>query len=531
MIEFRKVSYTYPKSQTPALRGLSLEIPEGSFVLVIGPSGAGKSTFLRTLNGLVPRFYGGRWSGSLRVAGLDPVEVGPEGMAEAVGFVGQDPEAHFVAETVEQELAFTLENFGVPRPLMRKRVEEVLDQLKLSALRHRRIETLSGGEKQRTAIASVMTLQPKVLVLDEPTSQIDPQGAEEVLTLLRQLNEDLGLTVVVSEQRLERVAQYADYILAFPGSGEPPVWGHPRDVLAEVDYVPPLVALGKALGWQPLPLTQKEARKFASGISIPENGSHDTPPKGEVAVRLEKVHFGYSDEDVLRGISLEIRYGEVLALMGRNGVGKTTLLKLVVGLLKPRKGQIERWAGGARLGDSLDEIIQVVGYVPQDPTAIFFSDTVREEIAFTLGQHGLPTAPPKAIVDALALEHVLDRYPRDLSGGEKQRAAIAAMTAHDPDVILMDEPTRGLDYLIKEELTNFLRSKAAEGKAVVMATHDTELVGKCADRVVILGNGEIVADGPVREVMTGSMVFSTQINKLFHSPRFLTVEDVLSWAG
>ncbi len=530
MIRFRGVSYSYPKSNAPVLRNVSLEIPDGSFVLVIGPSGAGKSTFLRTLNGLVPHFYGGRWSGKLSVAGRDPISLGPEGMADTVGFVGQDPEAHFVAETVEQELAFTMENFATPRPLMRKRVEEVLDQLKLSSLRHRRIDTLSGGEKQRTAIASVMTLQPEILVLDEPTSQIDPQGADEVLTLLRQLNEDLGLTIVVSEQRLERVAQYADYILAFPGLGEEPIWGEPRDVLSKVNYVPPLVALGKALGWHPLPLTQKEARRFVSTVTVPEDGHSNIAPGRGTVVRLDRVHFSYGDNEVFRGISLEIRQGEVLAIMGRNGVGKTTLLKLVVGLLKPGQGDIKRWANGLAMGDSLEEITAKISYVPQDPTAIFFADTVAEEIAFTRRQHGLPSTPPETMVRALKLHDVLNRYPRDLSGGERQRAAIAAMTAYDPDVILMDEPTRGLDYLVKKELTQFLRSKASEGKAVVMATHDTELVGECADRVVILGNGEIVADGPVREVMTGSMVFSTQINKLFRSPRFLTVEDVLAWA-
>ncbi len=533
MVEFDAVSYTYPNGERPVLDALSLKIPEGSFVLVVGPSGAGKSTFLRAINGLVPHFYGGRWGGRLTVAGCDPVALGPEGMASLVGFVGQDPEAHFVSEVVEEELAFGMENFGVPPAVMRERVEEVLNRMGLAHLRRRRIETLSGGEKQRTAIASVLTLRPSILVLDEPTSQIDPQGAEEVLTSLRHLNEDLGLTIVLSEHRLERVVRYADYILAFPGDGGQPVWGRPREVLAQIDLAPPLASLAKALGWKPIPLTLEEARRFPMPSVGGGRSGRTKPnrPTGEVILAAEGLRFGYDGRAVLDGVSLEVRSGEMVALMGRNGVGKTTLLRLLVGVLEPREGSVRLFANGDEISPPeapLEEVIRHVGYVPQDPTAIFFADTVAEEVAFTRKQHRLPPEVPAALEKALSLRPILGRYPRDLSGGEKQRAAIGAMLAADPQVILLDEPTRGMDYRAKEDLARFLLAEKERGRAIVMATHDTELVALCADRAIVLEDGRVASEGSVSEVLSSSATFSTQVGRLFRDPRFLTVEDVLA---
>ncbi|HEY65641.1 MAG TPA: ABC transporter ATP-binding protein, partial [Caldilineae bacterium] len=370
MITFRSVTYQYPDTAHPVLGELSLQVEEGEFLLVIGPSGAGKSTFLRCINGLVPHFYGGRFNGQVRVAGRDPVAVGPRGMSDLVGFVFQDPEAQFVVDTVEDELAFAMENFALSQHLMRKRVEEALDQLDIAGLRHRRIDTLSGGEKQRVAIAAVLTLQPRVLVLDEPTSQLDPQAAEEVLIAVRQLNEDLGLTVVLSEHRLERVVQYADRVLYLPGDGRPPILDEPAAVLAQVDLTPPLVTLGKALGWTPLPLTIKSGRRFARHLG--DLGAHLPPAvprsrrQGEPIVRVERVWYGYDDVPALADVSLDVRSGEFVAIMGRNGSGKTTLLKHLMGLLKPDRGQV-MVAGLDTRRTSTHELARFVGYVPQYP--------------------------------------------------------------------------------------------------------------------------------------------------------------------
>jgi energy-coupling factor transporter ATP-binding protein EcfA2 len=527
MIELRDVTYRYPQTSCPALQNLSLNVEEGEFLLVIGPSGSGKSTLLRCLNGLVPHFYGGQFAGEVRVCGQDPVAAEPRRMSRYVGFVFQDPEAQFVVDTVEDELVFAMENHALPQTTMRKRVEEVLDQLDIAHLRHRRVSTLSGGEKQRVAIAAVLTLQPQVLVLDEPTSQLDPQAAEEVLGALVRLNHDLGLTIVLSEHRLERVAQYADRILHLPGDGSSPILGEPRQVLAQVDLAPPMVTLGKALGWEPLPLTLKEARPHARKLQLPDQPtSQPSLPTCQPSIQLRDVWHAYNGHEALKGVSLEVAPGEFVALMGRNGAGKTTLLKHIVGLLKPKQGHVTVMGMDTGRVDQ-QAIIAHVGYVPQNPGALLFADTVRQELDFTRRSRGMALGGYEPLLDTLNLTDYADRYPRDLSVGERQRAALATVLVADPEIILLDEPTRGLDYHQKKALAAFLRGEKTRGRTVIMATHDVELAAVCADRVILLGDGQVVVDGPTREVMTDSLVFASQVNKLFRHARFLTVEDVL----
>jgi energy-coupling factor transport system ATP-binding protein len=534
MIELQAVTYRYPEAAHPVLRDTSLRVREGEFLLVIGPSGSGKSTLLRCFNGLVPHFYGGQFSGRVRVCGQNPLAAEPRGMSRYVGFVFQDPESQFVVDTVEDELVFALENHAVPQATMRKRVEEVLDQLNIAHLRDRRVSTLSGGEKQRVAIAAVLTLQPQVLVLDEPTSQLDPQAAEEVLDVLVRLNHDLGLTVVLSEHRLERVAQYADRILYMAGPGQPPLIGEPRQVLAQVDLTPPLVTLGKSLGWQPLPLTLKEARRHVGNLEparesnpAPTTGQPADPPNGGPSVELHDVWYAYNGHDALKGVDLRIRPGEFVAIMGRNGAGKTTLLKQMVGLLKPKRGQVRVMGQDTHRVDQ-QAIVDHVGYVPQNPSALLFADTVRRELDFTQKSRGLTPGGYDSLLKTLDLSRQADRYPRDLSVGEQQRTALAAILVANPEIILLDEPTRGLDYRQKQALADFLHGEKAKGRTVIMVTHDVELVAACADRVILMGDGQIVVDGPTRQVMTDSLVFASQVNKLFRDARFLTVQDVLA---
>jgi energy-coupling factor transporter ATP-binding protein EcfA2 len=551
LIHLDRVTYLYPDQTLPALADFSVEIRPGEFVLVVGPSGVGKSTFLRSLNGLVPHFYGGVWAGRVAVFGRDPVAEAPRGMADLVGFVFQDPEAQFVVDTVEDELVFAMENFALPPATMRKRVEEVLDQMALAHLRRRRISTLSGGERQRVAIAAVLALQPDVLVLDEPTSQLDPQAAEEVLVALRHLNEDLGLTVILSEHRLERVIQYADRILYMPALGAKPFLDQPRIVASQLPLVPPLVDLGRRLDWRPLPLTIKEGRAHAKAlldrlaqaagpesVLLPTNGNGHGATASPVAslgaalIELRDVSYSYNGRPALRGVNLEVRQGEFVALMGRNGSGKSTLLKQIVGLLKPDGGRVIV-AGQDTRRATLEDITRTVGYVPQHPGSLLFSETLAGELAFTQRGHGLPAdaSRARALLDRLELGGLAGRNPRDLSGGEQQRAALAAILIADPQVILLDEPTRGLDYIQKHALAGLLSELKAEGRAIVMATHDVELAAACADRVVLLSEGQVVVDGPAREVMTDSQVFSSQINKLFRDPKFLVVDDVLQALG
>jgi energy-coupling factor transport system ATP-binding protein len=545
VIRFEHVSFTYPNAAAPALAQVSLEIARGEFVLVVGPSGSGKSTLLRCVNGLAPHFSGGRLAGRVVVDGLDTRDHAPVELAAHAGFVFQEPEAQFVTERVEDELAFGMENLGVPPLTMRKRVEEVLDLLGIAALRHRPVASLSGGEQQRVAIASALALQPGILLLDEPTSQLDPLAAEEVLAALERLNADLGLTIVLSEHRLERVIQHADRVIVMRGADGPPIVGWPREVMARIELTPPVTSLGKALNWEPLPLTVKEGRRFVvpgatyqvpgARFQAPRSARESHPPTSNLqspSLELRRVSHAFGERVALKGVSLQVRAGEFVAVMGRNGSGKTTLLKCAVGLIKPKSGRVLVMGEDVR-EKRVDEVAARVGYVPQNPGALLFADTVAGELRFTLKHRGIDdgqAASARLLAD-LGLERLADAYPRDLSTGERQRTALASIFVARPPLLLLDEPTRGLDYVNKEQLTRTLKGWQGEGTSIVMVTHDVELVARCADRVVLMAEGEIVVDGPPSETLGESAIFSTQINKLFGGAGWLTVEDAVGAIG
>jgi energy-coupling factor transport system ATP-binding protein len=540
MIRFDRVSYTYPGASQPALFDATLEIAEGEFVLVAGASGAGKSTLLRCINGLVPHFTGGAISGRITVAGHDPVAEGPQSLSRIVGFVFQDPEAQFVLDRVEDEIAFALENSAVPPAEMRLRVEEVLHLLDLAPLRDRSLEMLSGGEKQRVAIAAALAFRPRVLVLDEPTSQLDPQSAEDVLNALRRLNADLGLTIILSEQRLERVLPHIDRMIFLSGErfsdGESSLLsGQPRQVLRHIDLTPPLVTLGKALGWEPLPLTIKEGRRFARAAAPSEETTSRRYRSGNGSaplLQVEGLSFAYNGTPTLSDVSLAVNPGELVTLMGRNGSGKTTLLKCIVGLLRPDRGKIAL-AGESLVGRDTSRICQHVGYLPQEPDDLLFADTVTEELAVTLRYQGLldhPPVAPEHLLKRLGLEGVTAAYPRDLSVGQRQRVALGAVTVTRPRLLVLDEPTRGLDYLAKQALVRLLKEWQASGIGVLLVTHDVELAAQAADRVVMLSQGRIIADD-VPEVLTASPLFAPQVARLFPGSGWLVAEDALAGIG
>ena len=541
MIRFEHLTYTYPNASRPALADVTLHTAAGAFVLVVGPSGVGKSTLLRCLNGLVPHFTGGTLSGRVDVAGHDPVAEGPQVLSHVVGFVFQDPEAQFVMDRVADEIAFGLENAAMPPTEMRARVDEVLDLMDLTALRDRPVETLSGGQKQRVAIAAALAFRPRILVLDEPTSQLDPQSAEDVLQALVRLNRDMGLTVVLAEHRLERVLPHVDHMvyLAPPSATEDGdgrvLSGPPRHVLNQMDLTPPLITLGKALGWEPLPLTIGEGRGFAqevvSGSRFQVSGSElkPEPLKPDPILCVKNLSFAYDGVPALTDASLTVNVGELVALMGRNGSGKTTLLKCIVGLLRPQRGEIAL-AGESLIGQETASICRRVGYLPQDPDVLLFADTVAEELAVTLRNHDLLASPPIAPVDLLAhlgLDGVATSYPRDLSVGQRQRVALGAVTVTRPRLLLLDEPTRGLDYPAKRELVRLLREWQAEGAGVLLVTHDVELAAQAADRVVLLSQGEVIADD-APEVLTASPLFAPQVARLFPGTGWLTAKDALA---
>jgi energy-coupling factor transport system ATP-binding protein len=527
-IQFEDVRYAYPGAAIPVLDGVDWRVEEGQFVLVAGASGSGKSTLLRCINGLVPHFAGGKFGGVVTVRGHDTRRYGPRVLSRAVGFVFQDPEGQMVTGRVEDEIAFGMEQLGVPAITMRKRVEEMLDLLGLAPLRHRETATLSGGERQRVAIAAALALQPRVLALDEPTSQLDPHGAEDVLAALARLNEDLGVTIVLAEHRLERVMNHADRMLLLR-SGVAPFDGEPRDILGAMDplMAPPLVRLGRALDWRPLPLSIKEGRRIVADGPVPGAPFDPSPAHGAPVLSIRQVSTGHGRHSVLRDLTLNVCEGELVALMGRNGSGKTTLLRTVMAFQRPSTGTITV-AGRDIAGLQPADLARDIGYLPQNPSALLFAETVRDELRFTLKHHPERRgADPDALLTSLGLHHLADRYPRDLSVGERERVALAAILVAEPRLLLLDEPTRGMDAARKHALGELLNRLRTKGLAIVMATHDVELVAKIATRVMLLGDGDIVADGSPREVLSGSLTFATQINKLYGGG-FLTVENVLT---
>ena len=538
MIRLEHVTYTYPDAASPALNDVSLELPEGQLILVIGPSGAGKSTLLRCLNGLTPHFSGGVLRGAIHVAGLDPVSVTPRVLSRHVGFVFQDPEAQFVTETVEDEIAFALENAAMSRQEMRVRVEETLDLLDLTPLRDRPIKTLSGGERQRVAIAAALALRPSILALDEPTSQLDPKSAEDVLNSLVRLNQDLGLTIILAEHRLERVLPYVDGILYLPDDDGPVLFDDVRTMMGKIELAPPLVRLGKALGWRPLPLTIKEGLRFSRpwfaehSVAALRRSKPQPARNGEPSIRARGVKVRFGQQEALRGIDLELWPGEIVVLMGRNGAGKTTLLRSLVGLVRPHAGVIEV-AGQNIAGQQVADICRKVGYLPQDPNTLLFAESVEQELKVTLRNHRIDAEERKiaALLQRLKLHDKMNAYPRDLSVGERQRVALAAISVTQPGALLLDEPTRGLDYAAKQELERMLREWRDEGMAILVVTHDVELAAAIADRVILMSQGEIIAEGPPADVLATSPLFAPQIARLFPESGWLTVEDVLGANG
>ena len=429
----------YPGTAAPSLCDLDLDIEVG-LTLVVGGSGGGKSTLLRLLDGLVPQFHGGRISGSATVVGLDPFRTPIPQMAQRVGLVFQDVETQSVYGTVEREVAFGLENAAMPRPEMHDRVDEALAGLSIGHLRARRLATLSGGERQRVQLAAVLALRPRLVALDEPTSQLDPEGSAAVLAACARLARD-GCAVVVAEHRLDALLPSSDRVLIVAG-------GRVRATTAE--------GLRGEVGERP--------RRSFDGAAI--------------AWEMRDVAAGPAGSAILDGLSLAGAAGEVVALVGPNGSGKTTLLRTLAGLLQPLSGTVRRPDGRT-------------AYLPQNPGALLHLPTVRAEVDLTLRRTGAAESSAP-ILAAFGLTALADRYPRDLSSGERQRAALAATLAGGPALVLLDEPTRGMDLAARRSLAAAVHSLTERGSAVVVATHDTDLAAELADRTIALRGGRAI---------------------------------------
>lgn len=558
MIRFENVTVTYTGQDVPALRDVNLHIPEGELALLVGRTGSGKSTLLESVNGLVPHFTGGLLQGRVTVAGRDTRTNPPRELADVVGFVPQDPMSGFVTDTVEEELAYGMEALGVPPQTMRRRVEEVLDLLGLASIRDRALLSLSGGQRQRTAIGSVLTTNPAVLILDEPTSALDPGAAEEVLAAIQRLVLDLGLTVMLAEHRLERVIQYADSVVLVDDDGLV-TSGNPAEIMIKSPVRPPVVELGRRMNWQPLPLSVRDARRRAAPwrprlAALPaadidaanavataaassgradelavehgdQSGVTSGPmPGSDPVVAVDDLLLCFGSLVALARLSLRVRPGEVVALMGRNGAGKSTLLNALVGSIKPDSGTVAVGADLANpVGLSGRNLLTRVGLVPQEAGDMLYADSVADECRQSDEDCGAQPGTTAALLDRIAPGVDRQTHPRDLSEGQRLALVLAIVLAARPAVVLLDEPTRGLDYPGKASFCAALRDLAAAGHAVLMATHDVELVADVATRVVIIADGETVADGPTAAVVVSSPIFAPQVSKVLRPAPILTV--------
>jgi len=533
VIRFERVTVTYPDAARPVLRDVDLYVAAGELCVLVGLTGAGKSTVLGAINGLVPHFTGGRLAGRVTVAGHDTRDHPPRELAGLVGVVAQDPLRGFVTDTVEAELAYGMEQLGIAPATMRKRVEETLDLLGIAELRERSIRTLSGGQQQRVAIGAVLTAHPQVLVLDEPTSALDPAAAEDVLAALTRLVHDLGMTVVVAEHRLERVIEYADRLVTIGHDGYVQS-GLPADLIRAADVAPPVVRLGQLAGWNPLPLSVRDARRLAPNLHArlvdapaPRRGR----PPGAPAVSASGVVVRYGKVAAVRGVDLVLRAGEVVAIMGRNGSGKSTLLWALHGSGRRDGGRVVLADGAdpSRL-DPRDRTRRVA-LLPQSPTDLLFLASVGEECALADRAASASAGTCRRLLDELTPDIADGTHPRDLSEGQRLGLALAVQLTPAPAVLLLDEPTRGLDETAKRRLTAVLAELAAGGRVIAVATHDVEFVAGLADRVIVMALGEVVADGPTADVVLASPVYAPQVAKVLQPDPWLTVAEVATAIG
>jgi energy-coupling factor transporter ATP-binding protein EcfA2 len=522
------LTYSYPRAARPALVDASLEVAPGEFVLLAGRSASGKSTLLRAACGLVPHFHGGEVDGRVTVAGLDAIAVGPAELAAAVGYLAQDPETQVVSTTVAAEIELPLEMRGDAPGDRARAVEEVALALAIPHLLERAVDTLSGGELQRVALAAALVTRPRLVLLDEPTSQLDPVSGDELIWLLRRLNEEWGVAVLLAEHRLERCLAAADRVVAVE-AGRIGFDGAPREFLAwargaDPTLSTPAARLFSLAGIEPLPVGVRDARRTLEeeGRTFAELGTPERPQvskrrKGSYAFEAKglwvELDDGEGARDVLRGIDLTIAPGERVALMGRNGAGKSTLLRTAAGLIDPVAGRV-----GA----------EQMALLTQNPSDFLVRERVGDE---------LPGAPGLAALRAVGLELAIDADPRDLSGGERQRLALAIALAGRldgdgvPGLVALDEPTRGMDRGRKEDLVALVDGLAAQGAAVVVATHDVEFAAEFAARVVLLGDGVVIADGPSADILSGGWYFATEVARVLDVPGVVTPEQGAALLG
>lgn len=525
-ISVKNVTYTYPEQDSPALKDVTLEVEKGEFLVIMGPNGAGKTTLCLLLNGVIPNVLGGRLRGRTEVMGLDTRRHHVYEMAQHVGMVLQDPEAQLFTSSVRSEAAFAAENLGVPREEMIERIDWALDVVRLQDFVQRPPPQLSGGQKQRLTIAAALVMRPLVLVLDEPTSQLDPIGAQEVFSVLHDLNQDIGMTVVISTHKSEQAARYADRITVL-NEGQIVSQGSPAEVFSHVELmdliyvqVPAVTRvewdLREALGRKRFSVLLEDARASLSKLmeerGIPKQSVLDhrlsipTPPVPNAPyIELRNLNFQYpgTDKKALENISITIEKGEFVGIIGQNGAGKTTLVKHIIGLLKPSSGQVI--LDGKDVADEVvEDMARTVGLALQNPDAQLFAMSVAEEVAFGSTNLDLPEKEVAERVDralaATGLEKFREAYPFNLSFGDRRKLSVAAVVSMEPDVLIFDEPTTGQDYKGRRELADIAKKLNEMGHTILMVTHDMDLIAEYTRRLIVMGDAKILLDGPTAEV-------------------------------
>ena len=563
IIDIEDVSFSYRETREPALNHISLAIGEGDFLGIIGPSGAGKSTLAACLSGAIPHHFGGTLYGAAHVAGKDTCEVTLTDISRIVGSVLQDIDTQMVASVVEDELLFGMENFGVPHDTIEQRLSDALQTVGIADLRDREIATLSGGQKQKVAIAAIMALQPRVLVLDEPTAALDPASSLLVFDTLAKINREQNVTVVVIEQKVALLSTFCNRVVVLD-NGKIALEGTPHEVFSHAEELqrigvdsPRVARISNSLARknicsQASPcLTVDEAETLIERVA--GNTSHNTSriaapsphaPRAATAqnpvVAFEHVDFAYPlGGAAVHDLTLEVRPGELIGLVGQNGAGKTTFTKLLTGLLKPDAGSV-RIAGADTKTTPTSVIARSCATLFQNPDRQICKETVEDEIAFGLELHGMESAHAheRAREAAQRFGLPLDEAPFSLSRGQRQMVALASVLVVEPRVIVLDEPTSGLDYRECMTVMETVKQMAESGCAVIMVCHDMEVVSDFAERIAVMADGRILASGPSRdlfaqpELMRAASIEPPQVIELARrlsqsiSPAFEGVSEV-----
>lgn len=528
IIQIENLSYTYP-SETKALTDVSIDVYPGEYLAIVGANGAGKTTLCMFLNGVIPNVIGGRVSGKVHVCGMDTFEHHVYDIAQNVGLVLQDPELQLFSADVRSEIAFAAENRGVPREEIIARMKDVLKIVRLEELASRLSDELSGGQKQRLAIAANLIVRPKILVADEPTSQLDPIGKEEVFATLSSLNKDFGMTVVIASHDVDEIERYADRVIVLD-HGRIIMQGPPGKVFREVDtldrlfvHVPDLARLSQVLhinGSHPLSLSVPEAAaqlktwlgqgNSATGNAFkipasPDIASSKNTSTENMAVDVDNVTYSYpgTSSPAISNITFTIPKGQFVGIIGQNGGGKTTIMKCLVGMIKPSQGEV-LLDNIPLAGQKVGEIATQIGLILQNPDTQLFCMSVEEEIRFGLNNLSLePEEIDRRTEEALkitGLGNYRTLYPFKLSLGDRRKVAVASIVAMRPQILIFDEPLTGQDYKGRYELVNLAAELHQAGHTVIMISHDMELVAKYTQRTLVVGKGQLLLDAPTREV-------------------------------